>query len=107
MAVRFRLISLGFYETFSFMASAFLGCSISFVLSHVILNASPQDIKLAVMATTLLLVPGYPIMNGFLDIFKGYIETGVFRLIQAFILTMAAATGLLGALYMLGYFVNV
>lgn len=107
MAVRFRLLSLGFYETFTFMASAFLGCSISFVLSHVVLSASLQDIKLSVMATTLLLVPGYPIMNGFLDLFKGYVETGIFRLIQAFILTMAAATGLLGALYMLGYFVNV
>lgn len=66
-----------------------------------VLNASADETRLAIMATTLLLVPGFPYMNGFLDIFKGYLEIGVMRLIYSIILTACAASGLLGALYLM------
>ena len=52
------------------------------------------------MATTLLLVPGFPFMNGFLDVFKGYMDVGISRLINASVLIMAAAIGLIGTVYL-------
>ena len=107
MAVRFSLIKEGFFAVFAFMCSAFMGCSVTFATSLFALDATFPETKLAVMATTLLLVPGYPLMNGFLDVFKGYLETGTFRLQHAAVLTMAAATGLLGAMSLTTWLYNV
>lgn len=107
MTARFSLLKAGFFPIFTFMTAAFLGCSTAFMASEFILHAQFSEVKLAVMATTLLLVPGYPLMNGFLDIFKGYLETGIFRLQHAAVLTTAAATGLLGAMYLTTWLYNV
>ena len=107
MSVRFSLIKSGFFPVFAFMCAAFFGCTTAFIASGFLLDAVYSETKLAVMATTLLLVPGYPLMNGFLDVFKGYLETGIFRLQHAAVLTMAAATGLLGAMSLTAWIYNV
>ena len=107
MFTRFWFISKGFFAVFAFMACAFCGCSTTLLVSRFALGATTQELELATMATTLLLVPGYPIMNGFLDAFKGYLETGLFRLVHSAILTAAAAIGLLGALWFTGTISNV
>ena len=101
MFFKFWLLKKGFFETFVFMACAFLGCATTYIMCTYVLNASADETRLAIMATTLLLVPGFPYMNGFLDIFKGYLEIGVMRLIYSIILTACAASGLLGALYLM------
>lgn len=101
MFFKFWLLKKGFFETFVFMACAFLGCATTYIMCTYVLDASADETRLAIMATTLLLVPGFPYMNGFLDIFKGYLEIGVMRLIYSIILTACAASGLLGALYLM------
>ena len=107
MSVRFSLTKAGFFPVFTFMCAAFFGCSTTFIASEYLLDSQYEEIKLSVMATTLLLVPGYPLMNGFLDIFKGYLETGIFRLQHAAVLITAAATGLLGAMSLTTWLYNV
>lgn len=102
MAVRFCLIRHGFLAAFSFIAAAFMGCTTTMLASRYVLSCDGAEMRLAIMATTLLLVPGYPYMNGFLDIFKGYLETGAFRLIHSVVLTISAAIGLLGAFWFMG-----
>ncbi len=107
MAARFCLIKRGFFAPFAFIAAAFFGCTTTLLVSKYALMAQPSDMKLSIMATTLLLVPGYPYMNGFLDVFKGYLETGIYRLVNSVVLTMSAGIGLFGALWLLGAFAYV
>lgn len=107
MAVRFCMIKKGFFAPFAFIAAAFAGCTTTLLVSKYALFANAQEIKLSIMATTLLLVPGYPYMNGFLDVFKGYLETGFYRLMNSVVLTMAAGIGLFGALWIMGVFAYV
>lgn len=107
MATRFCLISKGYFAVFAFIAAAFLGCTTTMLVSKYGIAANAAEMRLSIMATTLLLVPGYPYMNGFLDVFKGYLETGVYRLVNSVVLTMAAGLGLLGALWIMGAFAHV
>jgi uncharacterized membrane protein YjjP (DUF1212 family) len=107
MAVRFCMSARGYFTAFVFIVAAFSGCSAAMLASRYVTGADEGEMRLAIMATTLLLVPGYPYMNGFLDVFKGYLETGVFRLMHSVVLTMAAAMGLLGALWFTGIIENV
>ncbi|MGN0908144.1 MAG: threonine/serine exporter family protein [Succinivibrio sp.] len=102
MAVRFCLVRQGFLAAFAFIAAAFMGCTTTMLVSRYAIRCDEAEMRLAIMATTLLLVPGYPYMNGFLDVFKGYLETGAFRLMHSIVLTMAAAIGLLGAFWFMG-----
>lgn len=99
MSARFIIIKKGYFEAAAFTAAAFTGCVVAFLVSHYGLSLSYHEQTLAVMATSLLLVPGFPFMNGFLDVFKGYIETGITRLFASTVLIAAAAIGLVGALY--------
>lgn len=98
MFTRFFFISKGYFENIAFMLSAFFGCFVTYIVSAFILKASLSEIELSVMATTLLLVPGFPYMNGFLDVIKGYLAIGSQRLFYSVLLTASASIGLLGAL---------
>lgn len=99
MSTRFFLHSRGFFDIFISMTAAFFGCMSAFLTSKYALDASIGETNLSIIATTLLLVPGFPFINGFLDVFKGYTDIGMVRLTHAFVLTFAAAFGLLGALW--------
>lgn len=93
MATRFCCIKRRFFENFAFMLAAFLGCSTSFICANFIAHIAPDEIPRCMIATSLILVPGFPYINGFLDVFKGYIDIGVIRLFNSFVLTMSAAIG--------------
>ena len=99
MIVRFSLLKRGFFESFAFMCSAFCGSILALFAAKLLFNLSAEQTSLALMSTSLLLVPGFPYMNGFLDIFKGYVDMGISRIIHAFVLTSAAAIGLIGTVF--------
>ena len=99
MIVRFSLLKRGFFESFAFMCSAFCGSFLALFAAKLLFNLSAEQTSLALMSTSLLLVPGFPYMNGFLDIFKGYVDMGISRIIHAFVLTSAAAIGLIGTVF--------
>ena len=100
MFVRFYLLSRGFFECFVFTVSAFCGSTFTLIVAKCLMALPTNEISIAVMSTTLLLVPGFPFMNGFLDVFKGYMDVGISRLVNASVLTMAAAIGLIGTVYL-------
>ena len=99
MIIRFSLLKRGFFESFAFMCSAFCGSILALFAAKLLFNLSAEQTSLALMSTSLLLVPGFPYMNGFLDIFKGYVDIGISRIIHAFVLTSAAAIGLIGTVF--------
>ena len=47
------------------------------------------------MVSLLLLVPGFPFINGVLDLFKGYIAMGTVRLIHTLILISSVSLGII------------
>ena len=100
MSLRFFLLSRGFFECFAFTVSAFCGSTFTLLVAKCLMHLPTNELSIAVMATTLLLVPGFPFMNGFLDVFKGYMDVGISRLINASVLIMAAAIGLIGTVYL-------
>lgn len=100
MYARFKFIKRGFFEAFVFMLAAFIGSLVAMLTAHYVFNAPSAQVVLAATATTLLLVPGFPLINGFLDIFKGYVPVGLTRMVIAFVLVVAAAVGLLVTTYM-------
>lgn len=103
MSIRFYLSQKGFFETFIFMVSSFVGsfCALLFAKAQ---GVGLEGQTLAILATSLVLVPGFPLINGFLDLFKGYIDTGITRLMQALVLVSSAAIGILGALLIANYY---
>ena len=100
MYSRFAFIKRGFFESFFFMLSACIGSLIASLLCHYGFHASQDETLIAATCTTLLLVPGFPMLNGFLDIFKGYVPIGLTRLVIAVVLVISAAVGLLTTSYL-------
>lgn len=100
MYSRFAFIKRGFFESFTFMLSACIGSLIASLVCHYGFQASQNETLIAATCTTLLLVPGFPMLNGFLDIFKGYVPIGLTRLVIAAVLVVSAAVGLLTTSYL-------
>jgi len=50
-------------------------------------------------------VPGFPFVNGVLDLFKGYYSMGILRLVNTMILLLAVSVGFTLALNFLMHFV--
>lgn len=57
-----------------------------------ILFKTTSDI--AITTSVLFLVPGVPLINGFIDVMEGYILTGFARLAKAFLVILCIAVGL-------------
>lgn len=100
MYSRFAFIKRGFFESFTFMLSACIGSLIASLVCHYGFQVSADETLIAATCTTLLLVPGFPMLNGFLDIFKGYVPIGLTRLVIAAVLVISAAVGLLTTSYL-------
>ncbi len=100
MLCRLMMLKRRFFEIFAVMCAALVG-SLGAGLCGQLFRLAPEQISLGLMATSLLLVPGFPLMNGFLDIFKGYLATGIIRLCYGLTIIFGAAIGLLGGIELL------
>lgn len=68
----------------SFVASAIASLSVNF-------NC---EANIALATSPLFLVPGVPLINGFIDIVEGYVLNGMSRLVNALLLIICIAVGL-------------
>lgn len=103
MVTRFFLLDGAFFETFTIITSAFLGAAGACAAAKTI-DLPFEDAALAMLSTCLVLVPGFPLINGFLDVFKGYTVSGVLRLMHALVVVVNAAVGIIGATYLSSLF---
>lgn len=101
MLLRLIMLRRGFFSSFVFVVAAFGGSLTAAALGRLGFNMPPEDCALAATCCTLLLVPGFPLMNGFLDVFKGYVDIGINRLFRGSVLIICAAIGLIGTLYLI------
>ena len=90
---RKRFVMIITFGITAFLATCLASLSILFNLS------TTPNVVLA--SSVLLLVPGVPFVNSFLDAFKGYLSMGWGRWLQAIILTIASSSGIVLAMSLL------
>lgn len=84
----------------NFCFTAFIATSVSGGLLQ--LSAFSQTSVISMAASTLLLVPGFPLINAVADMFKGHVNTGLARWAMATLLTLATCLGVVMALSLWG-----
>lgn len=107
-AMSYRLLCqhMKFFPIFIFATTGFVATLLSYILGIYLLNANPKDTHILMAVSVLLLVPGFPFINGILDLVKGYSSMAVNRLIQTTILLVSVAAGIYFALLLIsGFFV--
>jgi uncharacterized membrane protein YjjP (DUF1212 family) len=98
MAVRQELAKHKFISLIIFAITAFVATSVA-SLSYV--NGISSTPSIAISSSVLLLVPGFPFINSFLDAVKGFLSMGWGRWLQATLLTLATSMGIIFAMSLL------
>ena len=99
MAVRQEIAYRHFSPLLNFSATAFVATVIASMATLFELGSHPE---LAMAASVLLLVPGFPLINAVLDVVKGYYNMGLARWLTATMLTLSATTGIVLAMKLTG-----
>jgi uncharacterized membrane protein YjjP (DUF1212 family) len=98
MFTRQELAKRKFVMIITFAATAFVATVIS-GLAHIYELSDKIDIALS--SSVILLAPGFPFINSVLDAVKGYLAMGWGRWMQAVLLTVATAIGIVFAFVIL------
>nr|WP_249226318.1 threonine/serine exporter ThrE family protein [Entomohabitans teleogrylli] len=100
MYVRQTLTQRHMHPQINFCLTAFVATSVSGLLLATPPFADTSTIAMA--ASVLLLVPGFPLINAVADMFKGHVNTGLARWAMASLLTLATCIGVVMALTLWG-----
>jgi len=100
MYVRLTLAQRHLHPQINFCATAFVATTVSGLLLTLPLFAHTATVAMA--ASVLLLVPGFPLINAVADMFKGHINTGLARWAIASLLTLATCIGVVMAMTLWG-----
>lgn len=95
MYLRLLVARLHFSPVVSFFVTAFAATSLAGLSEIWKLGGTPG---IALASCVLLLVPGFPLINGVSDLVKGYMSTGIARLAYALLLSASACAGMLLAM---------
>src|SRR5574344_794748 len=101
MAVRLFLQSKKLFPLFVFTMGGFVATLFAYLFGKYVFMVSEEDLKVSMVVSVLLLVPGFPFMNGILDVFKGYSNMGISRLITTFVLLACVCVGITMAMEIL------
>ncbi|KEY57586.1 inner membrane protein YjjP [Serratia sp. DD3] len=96
MFVRQLLTARHLNPLINFCLTAFVATSVSGLLLR--LPVFSQTSSVAMAASVLLLVPGFPLINAVADMFKGHVNTGLARWAMATLLTLATCIGVVMAM---------
>ena len=100
MYIRQLLAQRHLHPQINFCLTAFAATTISGLLLQLPTFSDTPTIAMA--ASVLLLVPGFPLINAVADMFKGHINTGLARWAIASLLTLATCVGVVMALTIWG-----
>ena len=98
MFIRQELNKRRFVMIITFGLTAFLATVLA---SSIMFFIDTSSANIVFASSVLLLVPGVPFVNSFLDAFKGYLSMGWGRWLQATILTVASSMGIVLAMSLL------
>jgi len=100
MYVRQVLTGRHLHPQINFCITAFVATTVSGLLLRLPGFATTPTIAMA--ASVLLLVPGFPLINAVADMFKGHINTGLVRWAIASLLTLATCIGVVMSMTLWG-----
>ena len=100
MYIRQLLAQRHLHPQINFCLTAFAATTISGLLLQLPTFSNTPTIAMA--ASVLLLVPGFPLINAVADMFKGHVNTGLARWAIASLLTLATCVGVVMALAIWG-----
>ncbi|WP_330982374.1 MULTISPECIES: threonine/serine exporter ThrE family protein [Enterobacterales] len=100
MYIRQVLTHRSLHPQINFCITAFAATTVSGLMLR--LPAFAQTSTVAMAASVLLLVPGFPLINAVADMFKGHINTGLARWAIASLLTLATCIGVVMAMTLWG-----
>lgn len=100
MYIRQILTHRAMHPQINFCITAFAATTVSGLLLRA--PAFSQTSTVAMAASVLLLVPGFPLINAVADMFKGHINTGLARWAIASLLTLATCVGVVMAMTVWG-----
>ncbi|WP_404273480.1 threonine/serine exporter ThrE family protein [Yersinia similis] len=100
MFVRQSLTARHMNPLINFCITAFVATSTSGLLMR--LPFFEQASSVAMAASVLLLVPGFPLINAVADMFKGHVNTGLARWAMASLLTLSTCIGVVFAMALWG-----
>lgn len=100
MYVRQLLTQCHMHPQINFCLTAFVATTVSGLLLRLPVFVSTPSVAMA--ASVLLLVPGFPLINAVADMFKGHINTGLARWAIASLLTLATCIGVVMAMTLWG-----
>ena len=95
MAAKILMQRYHLFDMFIFTTCGFVGTISSYWIGTEIFDLSRYNLAVAMVVSLLLLVPGFPFINGVLDLFKGYIAMGTVRLIHTLILISSVSLGII------------
>lgn len=98
MGVRQELAKHKFISIIIFAITAFVATMVASLSYFHGISSTPN---IALSSSVLLLVPGFPFINSFLDAVKGYLSMGWGRWLQATLLTLATSMGIIFAMSLL------
>ncbi|KAA9002658.1 threonine/serine exporter ThrE family protein [Affinibrenneria salicis] len=100
MYVRQLLTARHLNPMINFCITAFVATSASGLLMR--LPVLQHSSTVAMAASVLLLVPGFPLINAIADMFKGHVNTGLARWAMASLLTLSTCIGVVSAMALWG-----
>lgn len=100
MYIRQLLTHRGMHPQINFCITAFVATTVSGLMLRLPHFAHTSTVAMA--ASVLLLVPGFPLINAVADMFKGHINTGLARWAIASLLTLATCIGVVMAMTVWG-----
>jgi len=100
MFVRQELAKKKFVLIITFGITAFVATMIASISQIEGVSSTPN---IALASSVLLLVPGFPFVNSFLDALKGYLSMGWGRWLHAMLLTFATSIGIILAVTLIKY----
>lgn len=100
MYIRQVLTHRSMHPQINFCITAFVATTVSGLMLR--LPVFEQTSTVAMAASVLLLVPGFPLINAVADMFKGHINTGLARWAIASLLTLATCIGVVMAMTLWG-----
>ncbi|WP_323116810.1 threonine/serine exporter family protein, partial [Klebsiella variicola] len=92
MYVRQVLTARHMNPLINFCFTAFVATMVAGMMLKIPLFSATSGIAMA--ASVLLLVPGFPLINAVADMFKGHVNTGLARWAMASLLTLATCIGI-------------
>ncbi|UJF19570.1 threonine/serine exporter family protein [Vibrio sp. SS-MA-C1-2] len=99
MFIRQEIASRHFNPLLNFACTAFVTTLVS---SLGVIFSLGDEPFIAMASSVLMLVPGFPLINGVSDMVKGFSNMGIARIVMATLLTLATSLGIVGAMNITG-----